>query len=276
MFTKLASLPKAWIYTCIVLLLGILTALLPETNSALYMLTPTIAVLIMLFVVTRDGYNKAGLKQLGLHKLGLKTWGYALLVPLIVQAIGYGVLWLSGIGSITYANLDGFSPLIVLIATIPTLIVHTLTTALTEELGWRGYLLPQLMQLGPKRASLLSGFIHAAWHLPFIFFTTQYHAEGPRWLVIPLFLLTLTVVGVVFGYTRLASASVWPAALIHAAHNTFWGRFALFTHSDTSWSELLTGDAGIIQLLLYSLVAVYLLKNTPQFADTKQGAATHA
>lgn len=272
MFAKLTSLPKAWIYTVIVMVLGTIFALLPSINSTLYMLTPTLAVILMLFVVTRDGYSKAGLKELGLHTAGFKVWGFALIVPLLVQAIGYGILWLSGLGSITTENLEGFSAMLVIVATIPTLIIHMLTSALTEEIGWRGYLLPKLMPLGAKRASLLSGFIHACWHLPMILFTTQYHAEGPRWLVIPLFILTITVVGVVFGYTRIVTNSVWPAALIHAAHNTFWARFALFTHSDSQWSELLTGDTGVIQLVLYTIIAIYLLTKVPAFAQEGERA----
>jgi membrane protease YdiL (CAAX protease family) len=271
MFTKLASLPKAWIYTLIVMLLGTLFALIPGISSSAYMLTPTISVLLMLFIVTRDGYTKAGLKQLGLHTLGIKTWPFALLVPLVLQLIGYSVLWLTGLGSITYANLEGYSPSVVLIATIPTLIMHTLTSALTEEIGWRGYLLPQLMDLGPQRAFLLNGFIHACWHLPMILLTSSYHAEGPRWVVIPLFLATVTIIGVVFGYLRLVTNSVWPAALIHGAHNVFWGRFALFTQSDSQWSEVLTGDTGILQLVLYTLVAFYLFKKLPSLTNTQQG-----
>ncbi|REJ33335.1 MAG: CPBP family intramembrane metalloprotease domain-containing protein, partial [Bacillota bacterium] len=38
--------------------------------------------------------------------------------------------------------------------------------ALGEEIGWRGYLLPQLAGLGRRRALLLSGFLWSIWHLP--------------------------------------------------------------------------------------------------------------
>jgi membrane protease YdiL (CAAX protease family) len=270
MFSKLATLSKAWIFTLIVMLLGTGFALLPGISSTTYMLTPAIAVMLMLFVVTRDGYTKEGLKGLGLHRLGLKKWGFALLVPLAVQFIGYSVLWLTGIGVMTDAKLEGISPSVVLAATIPILLINMVTFSLTEEIGWRGYLLPKLLEMGRTRALLISGFIHACWHLPFILFTTLYHAEGSRWIVLPLFVVTVTVVGIVFGYLRIVTGSVWPAVLIHAAHNTFWSRFALFTESDSQWSEILTGDTGIIQLALYTLIAWYLIRKLRK-SDVREG-----
>jgi hypothetical protein len=35
--------------------------------------------LLMQFVVTRDGTTRAGWQILGLHRLGLRTWGFAIL-----------------------------------------------------------------------------------------------------------------------------------------------------------------------------------------------------
>jgi len=95
-----------------------------------------------------------------------------------------------------------------------------------EEIGWRGYLLPHLLPLGPMRAMLLSGLLHGLWHLPLLLLTPFYHASGNRLLVVGLFLLTLTVAGLLYGYLRLTSGSVWPVALAHGALNTFWIQFS--------------------------------------------------
>jgi len=43
----------------------------------LYMFTPAIAALIMLLIVTRDGYSKGSWKVLGLHRLGIRAWWIA-------------------------------------------------------------------------------------------------------------------------------------------------------------------------------------------------------
>src|SRR3546814_20952371 len=45
--------------------------------------------------------------------------------------------------------------------------------ALGEELGWRGFALPRLLELmDARRASLLLGLVWAVWHLPAFFLST--------------------------------------------------------------------------------------------------------
>ena len=80
MFTKLTGTNKAAIFTVLVLLMALAVALYvralgisSESVAAWYMFTPTLAVLIMLLIVTKDGYSKEGWKTLGLHRLGLKA-----------------------------------------------------------------------------------------------------------------------------------------------------------------------------------------------------------
>ncbi|WP_066304497.1 type II CAAX endopeptidase family protein [Bacillus sp. FJAT-29814] len=261
MFKNLSSLAKSMIFTVIVIALAGLFSQLPGISGEVYMFSPVITVLIMMFIVTRDGYSKSGWVPLGVHKLGLKKWGFAFVAPVVVHLVGYSILWVSGIGEITTANLKGMSPVTMIMATIPMLLIYTVTFSLFEEIGWRGYLLPHLQRLGNIRALVLSGFIHGCWHLPLILLTDVYHAEGSRWVVIPLFLVSLTIVGILIGHVRMATNSVWPAAIIHAVHNVAWARFALLTESDSSYAEILTGDTGIVQLVLYGAVAVLIIRN---------------
>jgi uncharacterized protein len=85
MFTTLAENSKAAIFTVIVLLLAVTVAasinLFSITSEflsiVLYMFTPALTVLIMMLVVTREGFSREGWKLLGLHRLGLKAWWIA-------------------------------------------------------------------------------------------------------------------------------------------------------------------------------------------------------
>jgi len=84
MFAKLTGTNKAASFTVLVLLMALAVALYvralditSEFVAAWYMSTPALAVLIMLLIVTRDGYSKEGWKTLGLHRLGLKAWWIA-------------------------------------------------------------------------------------------------------------------------------------------------------------------------------------------------------
>lgn len=54
-------------------------------------------------------------------------------------------------------------------------------TALSEELGGRGLLVPELVRsMSFHRAALISGGIWAAWHFPLIVFA-DYNAATPAW-----------------------------------------------------------------------------------------------
>jgi membrane protease YdiL (CAAX protease family) len=133
----------------------------------------------MLLVVTRDGYGATGWAGLGLHRSGFRKWGLALFTPLPILLLSYGIVWSLGIATLNVPtgvnSLFGF----ILNSAIDGLVFGTIF-ALGEEIGWRGYLLPRLLPLGPTRAMLLSGLLHGIWHFPMIFFTSAYHSEGNR------------------------------------------------------------------------------------------------
>jgi uncharacterized protein len=68
MFTKLTDTSKAAIFTVLVMVLAVGAALLIRMLGftggfgmfAIWMSTPTVATLVMLLLVTRDGYSKEG------------------------------------------------------------------------------------------------------------------------------------------------------------------------------------------------------------------------
>jgi hypothetical protein len=98
MFTRLGDTSKATIFAVLVLLLALAAALLIRVLDImggfgvvmLYMSTPALTVLVMLVVVTRDGYTREGWKVLGLHRLGLKAWWIAFLAPLVDASLRAG------------------------------------------------------------------------------------------------------------------------------------------------------------------------------------------
>lgn len=262
MFTQVSSFTKAGLYYLIAIVLAWLVASfgqeLGERSALLTMFTPLLAVLLMLLVVTRDGYTRAGWGMLGLHHMGWRSWGLAVMGPLLVMGCTYAIVWRIGIGRLDLAQYPGTIDF--LLNLVISLIVTTLFAA-AEEIGWRGYLLPHLLPLGRMQAMLISGLLHGLWHLPLMLLTPFYHAGGNRLLVTTLFLLTLTVAGVLYGYLRLTSGSIWPAALAHGALNTFWYQFSAVTVavSYPLLLEYLAGESGLLSLLGATLLAGWLL-----------------
>jgi uncharacterized protein len=257
MFTQLTTSAKAFLFFAIAfgltLTVSLLSPILGDATPIVHMFTPLLSALLLLLVVTRDGYTKAGWAALGLHRAGFRAWGLALLVPFLVLGFGYSVVWLTGIAS--FAMPAGGVP-----ATLPLLlvvgIVMSSLVGFGEEVGFRGYLLPQLSSLGHGRALLLSGLLHAIWHLPILVLTPYYHDAGNLLIVVPLFLATLTLAGVFYGYLRLTTGSVWPATLAHGAFNAFWNTFTMFTVTTSPLAlEYLAGETGVMPLTATAVVA---------------------
>lgn len=285
MFNQLSSLMKASLYYVIafglILLLALFGPGLGRWILAIAMFTPLTAVLLMLLVVTRDGYTRAGWQTLGLHRLGWRAWGMAILLPFLVMLCTYGIAWGMGLGRLDWGALQSVIALdgpVNLLATLGRVLQGLLLStilALAEEIGWRGYLLPHLLPLGRTRALLGSGLLHGLWHLPILLLTPFYHQAGDRMLVATLFVLSVTVGSVFFGYLRLTSGSVWSAALGHGAFNLFWGMFTTITVAVGSpvVLEYWAGESGVLTLIEVALVAGWLLYRLDRQAAPAPGQA---
>ena len=93
------------------------------------------------------------------------------------------------------------------------------STGLGEEIGWRGFLTPEVTRAyGFTRGTFLTGVIWASWHLPVLLFA-DYNAGTPWWFGMPCFALMVLGISFVFAWLRLRSGSVWPAAILHGSHN---------------------------------------------------------
>ena len=277
MFKQLSSLSKATLFYGIALSLILLLALLGqglgEAILAIAMFTPVAAVLLMQLVLTRDGTTRAGWRILGLHRSGLRLWGFAILTPFLVLLCTYGIIWAAGLGQLDLTALAGSGSFLGTVFNLLISLIISMILVFGEEIGWRGYLLPHLLPLGRTRALLLSGLLHGIWHLPIMLLTPFYHASGDRLTVAALFLLSTTFGGVFFGYLRLTSQSVWPAVLAHGAVNMFWTMFMSITVAVTSAEvlEYWAGESGVITLLEIALIAgwlIYRLRRQPGSEQT--------
>jgi membrane protease YdiL (CAAX protease family) len=270
MYSHLTDLTKSvWFYIiafALVLAASLASGLLGVDPGLGLMFTPLIAVIAMFFVVTRDGFSRQAWLSLGLHRAGFRSWGLALLAPVAVLAFAYGLAWILGIIRFTSPGpnfITNFPP-----SAIAMGIGLSLLGSFGEEIGWRGYFLPHLLSLGRTQALLVSGLLHGLFHLPFILLTPFYHGLGNRFIVIPLFLLALTAAGVVYGYLRLTSQSVWPAAIAHTSINISVEQITSVTVSASPLAaEYLLGESGLLTLVGIILAAAWLtfrLNRRPQ------------
>jgi len=240
------------------------------------MLTPTIAALVMVLLIEHPA-SKAralGLRPLRPVRRLVVYSALGVLVPIALVLIALPVGALLGVFPADFANLSGFreelarqlaaagqaSPPVpveaivaVQLLSLPLAAVINLLPALGEEVGWRGWLLPRLLHLGPVRAILISGVVWGLWHAPVILLGYNY-PDAPGWLGLTAMVGMCILIGAVFGWLRLRSGSVWPAALAHAAFNGAGASYVLFAAAgsrvDTTQATVLGWSGWIVPLIL--------------------------
>jgi membrane protease YdiL (CAAX protease family) len=222
--------------------------------------TPTVATLIMLLVVTRDGYSKEGWKSLGLHRLGLNVWWIAFVVTLLITVAASAVVWATPLASFTMPEDGIIDPILSFFIFFGMTVVWF---GLAEEIGMRGYLQPRLMSLGRTRALFLVGLVFATWHLPLIFLAPAQvdFPTGNLLLFFPLFYGTFVAASFFFGYLRIYTGSIWPASIAHAVHNAVWnvvGAVTLITAAPVLVSVYLVGDFGLLILIGTAIGAIWV------------------
>ncbi|TKK91486.1 CPBP family intramembrane metalloprotease [Herbidospora galbida] len=258
--------------------------------AAATMTTPAIAALVVVFFVERPRQKSWTLGLWPLRPvrslLGHAALGIVVSIALVLAALPVGALL--GVYPADFVNFSGFRQvldqqasaagvadipipigalILIQLATLPLAALINLIPALGEELGWRGWLLPKLMPLGTLPALLISGVIWGLWHAPLILLGYNY-PDTPGWLGLTAMVGMCILVGAVFGWLRLRSGSVWPAALAHAAFNGAGGTYLLFAkageHVDTTQATILGWSGWIVPLAL-----VVILIATGQFAPAK-------
>jgi uncharacterized protein len=242
---------KAFVFYAVTLTLAVAVAFtvrwIGEASLAVTMLTPAIATVVMLALVSPEGGFRKALSLLGLDRAGFRGWPLAIAGPFAIHSFGLLILFLAGLSAFAAPQVT-VSPVLLAIDIFLGFAISTLL-ALGEEVGWRGYMLPRLLIWGALPAMLMVGLLHGVWHLPILLTTDYYHSTGNPWLVVPLFLVTLTLAGVFFGFLRLWTGSVWAVAISHAAANTAWNVMNNITQTKSPLVlEYVGGESGLIMI----------------------------
>lgn len=182
--------------------------------------------------------------------------------PLLELFLIYGVIWSFGFGGFAGFEANFMTKL----AFIPMVMMAIEGTyfagrsALGEEIGWRGYLVPRLLeQYSPNTVSLFVGCVWAIWHFP-IMITGDYGSETP--IVFQLTCFTLMIVGINFIYTwfRIKSGSVWTGVLLHTSGNLFIFHVFEDLTINTGNTAYFSGETGAIFAVWGALLTFTFMK----------------
>jgi CAAX protease family protein len=228
------------------------------------MWSPGIAAIITQFIFHRS------LRGLG-WKLGhFRYLLSAYLLPVGYGLISYAVIWLTGLGRFDSAELVALtraniapqitSPVMLMIIYMGVVItwgtLQSLLSALGEEIGWRGLLVPELSKVSSfTMTALISGAIWAIWHYPLLLLADYRNEGAPVWFGLICFTVMMLGAGFIFAWLRLKSGSLWPAVLLHASHNLFIQNvFTPLTQRNTL-TPYFIDEFGIMLALVTAIVA---------------------
>jgi membrane protease YdiL (CAAX protease family) len=141
-------------------------------------------------------------------------------------------------------------------------VIRSVASALGEEIGWRGFMLPRLTaRFGWFFGCLISGLIWASWHYPLLLFA-DYNAGTPKLFALTCF--TLMVIGSAFqlAWLRLRSQSLWPCALLHGSHNLFIQAIFDRMTASTGKAPYVTTEFGF-GLVLTCAITAFILWRSP-------------
>jgi membrane protease YdiL (CAAX protease family) len=146
-----------------------------------------------------------------------------------------------------------------------------------EEFGWRAYLQPKLMALGPRRAILLMGLIWGVWHWPVILMGHNYGLDytGAPFLG-PLAMVWFTlIVGTLLGWLTFRAGSVWPAVVGHAALNGMANLGVIFVRGKP---DPLLGPlpVGLVGGIGFAAVGLVLLLSPGPWREREDPGATQS
>jgi membrane protease YdiL (CAAX protease family) len=126
-----------------------------------------------------------------------------------------------------------------------------------EEIGWRGFLVPALLRFGTWPALVGSGVVWGLWHAPIILL--GYNFGRTDWLGVVSMVIACVLLGIVLGWLRLATGSVWPAVFAHAGVNGAAGVGAVLAASGVDVSSVLRSPLGVSGWIVLALVVIVLI-----------------
>lgn len=129
--------------------------------------------------------------------------------------------------------------------------------ALGEELGWRGWLLPTLRPLGTWPALAITGAIWGFWHTPLIL--RGYNFGLTNGYGVALMIAACVLLGIVIGWLRLRTASIWPCVFAHGALNAAAGFGQVVVAAGHHIPLISAGPLGWATWIVLALVIAILI-----------------
>ncbi len=191
------------------------------------------------------------------RSLSTLGWGWGKTRYQLLALAGPFVFCLAAYNFIWFADLGGFQAIPGLtLWTIVAGLGYWIIPALGEEIGWRGFLVPELAKVSSFIwVGIISGLMWSTWHLAPILLA-GYDQGAPLWYTIVIFYGTVTLASIPMAWLRLKSGSLWTAVLWHSANNYFVQSFFDKMTVDTGITHYLRGEFGLVTTISIGVLAI--------------------
>ena len=194
-------------------------------------------------------------RGLSLGRLGTFRWYiFALIIPATVLLAGFLIA-----DTLKFVAFDNPTITFIRLLFVPLVdfLQATLYFALAEEIGWRGFLWANLSKsYSPRQVSVITAVVWTLWHYFFIIWGGYYEA-GTVWLNIILFSLAVLPLGVILGWLRFKSRSLWPVVVFHGIWNAVLATLSYDARPiDSNWTNI-AGESGIVSIVVCTGIALF-------------------
>jgi membrane protease YdiL (CAAX protease family) len=214
----------------------------------------------------------------GWGKTRYQLASYAL--PFVLASIGFGLIWLLGFGGFYNSDfmleaqnglseklgLDVASPYIIMLVLVlvnSTIGLFASFGSLGEEIGWRGFLVPELYKhFSYTKTSAISGVIWVTYHIPVLVYLIAPRLEAH---VLPILIFTfIGGIGISFilAWLRIKSGSLWTAVIFHSALNIHLQSFFMNLTTETSkLTRYISGEQGLMMAIVMAVAGYLFWRN---------------
>jgi membrane protease YdiL (CAAX protease family) len=194
----------------------------------------------------------------------------AYLIPLAYALPVYLLVWATPLGGFADAEIirrtaeqfgwlnlpPGITLTLFVVLTATLGLVGKTSRALGEEIGWRGFLVPELSKVvGFGGVGMISGLMWAVYHFPVLLFA-DYNKGAPAWYSLGCFTLMVVADSFILAWLTLRSKSLWPAAIFHGSHNLFIQSILTPLTRDTGPTNYIIDEFGIGLVVTITIAAI--------------------
>jgi membrane protease YdiL (CAAX protease family) len=191
------------------------------------------------------------------------------LIPIAYALPVYIIVWVTGLGAFNLSILPkiaqdfgwpnfpaGLALTLFILLTATLGMVAKTSRALGEEIGWRGFLVPELSKVvGFSGVGIISGLMWAAYHFPVLIFA-DYNAGTSAWYGLTCFTIMVVADSFILAWLTLRSRSLWPAAILHGSHNLFIQSIFTPLTRDTGPTKYVIDEFGIGLVITITIGAI--------------------